>query len=259
MTDSREACREWLDLPGYEFEYDSEGEEGHEEEEGDEQEGSDDVDGPTGWLHHGDKTKRMRFSEADKQLESGWLGVFCRKEEGAPPLYAVVTKPDPVGRPYLPTLLLKGTARPLSSSECPPGRRYASAMAAVAWVAFGGFKRIYFRELLPLPPLTHVTRPLADVKGFVNHVTNIEHTDKEKQRLREAQTDEERTAVAATLVVAHMYHQLGVIVTPPEEVEIGGLEGLLPLGRELEVKVPRVKVGPLGHNGGKQPLLATWV
>eukprot|EP00731_Ephydatia_muelleri_P014196 Em0007g1506a len=164
----------------------------------------------------------MPFSEADKQLQSGWLGVFYRQGEGAPPLYAVVTKPDPVGRPYHPTLLLKGTARPLSRNECPPERRYASEMAAVAWVAFGGFERIYFRELLPPTTTTHVTRPLLeDVKGFVNH--------------------------------------LGVLATHPDEVEVGGLEGLLPLGRQLEVKVPRVKAGPLRRDGGRLPMLARWV
>ena len=262
-------CPEWGDLPGYEFEYDSEEEGEGVEEEGDE--GNVEADGAPdetegGPVHRGDREKkinRMPFSEADKQLQNGWLGVFYRQGEGAPPLYAVVTKPDPVERPYHPTLLLKGTARPLSRNECPPERRYASEMAAVAWVAFGGFERIYFRELLP-PPMptttTHVTRPLLeDVKGFVNHVRNIEHTDKEKGRLRDAQTDEERAAMAATLVVAHMYHQLGVLAPHPDEVEVGGLEGLLPLGRQLEVKVPRVKVGPLRRDGGRLPMLARWV
>ena len=98
----------------------------------------------------------------------------------------------------------------------------------------GGLWRVrahLFRELLPPTTTTHVTRPLLeDVKGFVNHVRNIEHTDKEKGRLRDAQTDEERAAMAATLVVAHMYHQLGSWPHTPTRWRLGGWRACSPWG-----------------------------
>ena len=254
------AC-EWPDLPGYELEYDPEEEEDDDEEPSDTTCGTadnDEVDGVIDWLHRRDKRKgKLRFSEVDKRLQSGWLGVFFRGE-GAPPLYALVSKPDAAEdeRAHLPTLLLKGTARPLSREEtAPPAPRYASARAAVAWVAFGGFERIYFRQLL-----SPLARPLGDVREFVDRVRSIQHTERERRRLEEAGSDEERAAVAATAVVAHMYHQLGVLLgTPPDEVEVGALEGHLLLGDSLEVKIPRIKSGPLSHDGGKLPLLAKWV
>ena len=243
---------EWPDLPGYVLEYDS-------DEDDEDKDDQDEVDGPCssrngnveadGFYTNG-KKRKLRFNKIEDRLQSGWLGVFCRKE-GASPLYAMVSKPDPVE----PTFLLKGTARALSREEARRGgARHASAKAAVTWVALGGFERIYFRPLVTTKEVHQVEK----INEFLSRV--IAQTERERHRLDKANTDWERTAIAATVVVAQMYHELGVLVGAlPDEVEAGSLEGHLPLGEALEVKIPRVKPGPLSNNCHKLTPLAKFV
>ena len=154
--------------------------------------------------------------------------------------------------PNFPLLLLKGKTKPMPNFN-PKALRDAHTVSAATRIFYGDYESVAVRNLKK-----DLNISCKEVGNKVEEVIRIPFSDSEIEVVHGATSDEERSAIVCTSMVAHFYKLLGVLQGNPESITPANLEEHLDLETPIYIKLPGVKKGPLAC-GGDPPFLSKLV
>ncbi len=188
----------------------------------------------------GTEDKPIKFCEIEDSLLTGDLAVLYRGENRTPH-FAVFIKHSDCNSFNFPLLLLKGKTKPLPLHKFDPHiSRDAHTVSATTRIFYGDYRKAAVHQL-------NTTKKFKcqEVMELVKELADISFSEQEVLAIKEATTDEERSALLCTFTVAHFYKLLGELEEYPYTITPHNLVSKLPLSTPVYIKLPKVKEGPL--------------
>lgn len=172
------------------------------------------------------------------------------REEGIPH-FAVFVRAKECD-PDFPLMLVKGKTKPMPYDHFNAKSRNAHLVSAVTRIFYGDYRTVAIQHLL-----TDELIPCTKVMDLIEKVNRTAYTQKELDTIKNAKSDEERSAMVSAYMVAHFYKLLGLLNRDPSDVVPSILQGMLKLSDSTYVKMPCVKEGPVAK--GDPPFLSKLV
>ena len=169
------------------------------------------------------------------------------REEGIPH-FAIFVRAEECD-PDFPLMLVKGKTKPMPYVNFNPRSRNAHLVSAVTRIFYGDYRTVAVRHLL-----TNELIPCTKVIELIEKVNRTAYTQKELDTIKNAKSDDERSAIVSAYMVAHFYKLLGMLNQDPSDVLPSLFQGMLKLSDSTYVKMPCVKEGPVAK--GDPPLLS---
>ena len=203
-------------------------------------------------ISSGIEAKPTKFHKIEKKINTGDLAVLYREGQNIPhfAIFLDNSKCDP----HFPLLLVKGRTKPLPIEKFKASAREAHLVSAVTRIFYGDYKKVAIRHL-NMPEQENFV--CQNVTEYLKRVQNIPFSEQELAKIKSTQSDQERSAVVCTYMVAHFYKMLDVLNTDPSRVSPDTLETHLDLGDPIYIKLPSPRAGPVAS--GDPPLLSKLV
>ena len=193
----------------------------------------------------------VEYSEIVESIATGDLAILYRAEWKQPHYGVFVqhAKEDP----DFPLLLVKGKSKPLSLEKFDKTLgREAHTTSAINRIFYGDYIKVHVRHIL-----TDDVFPIDKVLENVEKVQKIPFSDYELDAIEKAESEDARSALVSTLMVAHFYQLMPATSDPifsgdPTRVTPDMLQDCLKLSKPEGIKLPATKPGPLAT--GEAPL-----
>ena len=203
-------------------------------------------------ISSGVEKKPVKFYKIEDTIKTGDLAVLYREGQNIPhfAIFFDNSKCDP----HFPLLLVKGRTKPLPIEKFKASARETHLVSAVTRIFYGDYKKVVIRHL-NVPQREDFT--CQNITEYLKQVQNTPFSEEELEEIRSIKSDQERSTVVCTYMVAHFYKVLGFLNSEPSKVSPDTLETCLDLEEPIYIKLPPPRVGPVVS--GDPPLLSLLV
>ena len=198
------------------------------------------------------ESKPIKFYKIESMMKTGDLAVLYREGQDIPHFAVFVNNTN--CDPHFPLLLVKGRTKPLPIEKFKASGREAHLVSAVTRIFYGDYKKVVIRHLNVPEGADLVCQNITE---HLSQVQNIAFSEEELTEIRSAKSDQERSAVVCTYMVAHFYKVLGILNGEPSQVTPDTLEDHVDLEEPIYIKLPPPRPGPVAS--GDPPLLSILV
>ena len=194
------------------------------------------------------KELEVKLCDIEDSLKTGDLVLLYRVGEQKPHFGIFINYSS--YDPHFPLLMIKGKTKPLEVAQFNSTRRDVRVISAVTRIFYGDYERVAIRRLCTGQKVDslHALSVAEKVEA------EIKYSSQEIMMITEAETPEQRSLIMCTFTLAHVYKELGVMLTNPIDIRPDTFQDALSLSDPIYVKLPPVKLGPVVT--GAPPLLS---
>ena len=199
-------------------------------------------------LNPADYKKPVKFKIVQPTIRTGDLALLYRKEP-LPHLAIFINHAE--SDPLFPLLLVKGKTKPLPLDKFEPAKpRFIHPITATTRIFYGDYEKVAIQYVRMDDDREISTE---EAMGAISEVENIPFSEKEREAIATAETDQQRSLYMSTYMAAYYYKQLRIFKGDPADVTPENFLTQLPLVDPIYVKLPSMKLGPMVN--GDPPFL----
>ena len=206
------------------------------------------------------KEKKYAFHKLAPTLRTGDLCIMHRKHDEGPQYGILVDYKECSGD--FPMMLVKGRSKFITLNELDAKKNHeVRFISASSRIFYGDFTKVFVRQLV-----RENTSSCMLMDKIIDKIANKPYTDEEKKLIEEEikqvsdlgypglggedsiRPHSRVLRLPSTLVVACVYHELGILKGDPLLARPDNLEEMLPLKEPLRLKIPKCRRGPF-HKG----------
>ena len=196
------------------------------------------------------KNKPVKFKKIQPTIQTGDLALLYRRDLSEPHLAIFINHVE--SDPLFPLLLVKGKTKPLPLAKFEPRKpRFIHPITATTRIFYGDYEKVAIQYIQLPDGMSQITPEQA--MDAINAVEAIPFSERERQAIAAAETDQERSLYMSTYMAAYYYQKLGIFKGSPDLVTPTNIRSQLPLLEPIYVRLPSVKLGPMVH--GDPPFL----